>query len=231
MPIKTRISSLVLLQLAAPYAFAQDAAIEMARCAATESESERIACLERVIRDMSGDTTQPAATEAKPLPSNDGTGTPDTQEPGTATSRSTDNAADSGEPSPAAVIMTAPEPQAADANDVTPVNTATDTTQDGESELARELGAEQVAVRKGEKQEAPRVTVMVVSHAEVGYQKLRVQLDNGQVWQQTDGDRVRAITKLRNTPTFAVELWETRSGGYRMHIPELNMTLRVRRLN
>ena len=95
---------------------------------------------------------------------------------------------------------------------------------------AEKLGAEQLEKSELLNDEPVRVLARVVSHHEVGYQKLRVELDNGQVWQQTDGDRIRVISKLRNRPEFSAEFWSTKTGGYRMHIPAENLTLRMRRL-
>ncbi|MGH9897187.1 MAG: hypothetical protein ACREA0_35370, partial [bacterium] len=94
-----------------------------------------------------------------------------------------------------------------------------------------ELGLEQVTAqtrRKGDAEAA--VSATVVAFDFVGYRRLRVQLDNGQIWRQTDGDRPDVTTGLRGARTFDVELWRTRLGGYRMRIEPLNQTIRVNRL-
>jgi hypothetical protein len=134
------------------------------------------------------------------------------------------------EASTAAIAAASVEPEVVAAGESVAPLATTSATEETIEEPVRELGVEQVAMRKGNTPELPRIKAVVVSHSEVGYQKLRVWLDNGQIWQQTDGDRIRVIRKVRNDPTFEVEFWETKSGGYRMHIPSKNTTLRMRRL-
>lgn len=92
------------------------------------------------------------------------------------------------------------------------------------------LGAEQVADREPENDEDNRFQAAVVAFDFVRYQRLRVQLDNGQVWRQVDGDRVDVTRELDVDSKFDVELWKTGLGGYRMRIVTLDRTLRVQRL-
>jgi hypothetical protein len=100
-----------------------------------------------------------------------------------------------------------------------------------EDEAAAGLGQEQVEARNRSKSEAPvTLRATVVDFDFVGYQRLRVQLDNGQVWRQIDGDRTSVERGLRNETSFDVEMWETSLGGYRMRILPLERTIRVERL-
>lgn len=225
MPKNSRICSLIVLQLAASHVMADTAADVIARCAASISSEARVACLEEVIRDMSGEPVaahvvagEPEPLVAEPVPAPAAEVSQSAAEPILVEASTVVIAATSVEPEE----VTAREPEA-------PLAT-TSATEDIIAEPIPELGAEQVAMRKGNAPELPRIKAVVVSHSEVGYQKLRVRLDNGQTWQQTDGDRIRAGRKVRNAPTFEVELWKTKSGGYRMNIPSMNMTLRMRRL-
>lgn len=96
---------------------------------------------------------------------------------------------------------------------------------------AVELGAEQVeARRRGADEPATRVAATAVNFRFIGYERLLVELDNGQVWRQIDGDRVSVERALRNVESFDVEMWATKLGGYRMRILPLNRTIRVERL-
>jgi hypothetical protein len=94
-----------------------------------------------------------------------------------------------------------------------------------------ELGAEQVARRSQSKADAdPPVRASVVSVSFVGYERLVVELDNGQIWRQTNGDRANVARDLRNEQTFEVEMRKTGLGGYRMYLVPLERTIRVERL-
>jgi hypothetical protein len=96
---------------------------------------------------------------------------------------------------------------------------------------AVELGEEQVATKRASSDEDEKVVnATVVDFRFVGYRRLLVQLDNGQVWRQIDGDRTTVQAGLRNKSSFPVELWGAPLGGYRMRITSLNTTIRVERI-
>lgn len=78
--------------------------------------------------------------------------------------------------------------------------------------------------------EGARYTATVVAFDVVGYRRLLVELENGQVWRQIDGDRRDVSRGLRGEETFEVELWQTGLGGYRMKIGPLDRTIRVDRV-
>lgn len=96
---------------------------------------------------------------------------------------------------------------------------------------AASLGAEQVERRGPSRSPADSpVRATVVAVDEVGYRRLVVELDNGQVWRQTNGDRTNVIRALKDDDNFDVELRRTGMGGYRMYITPLDRTIRVERL-
>lgn len=97
-------------------------------------------------------------------------------------------------------------------------------------EEAPELGAEQVARQNDVEEETVRVSARIVDHELVGTGRLRLTLDNGQVWIQTGDDDDRIARKIRGETDIPVEMWQSRSGGYRMHLPGIDRTMRVRRL-
>ncbi len=106
----------------------------------------------------------------------------------------------------------------------------------GEPEIAAppavELGQEQVEPRETKTVEDEKaISATVVEFRFVGYRRLLVRLDSGQVWRQIDGDRTSVQRGLRNQQSaFPVELWSASLGGYRMRIIPLNRTIRVERV-
>ena len=93
---------------------------------------------------------------------------------------------------------------------------------------AAELGSEQIApIRKAE--ETNERTVFSVASFEIAHpNKMRFFLENGQVWQQIQGDDQRLSLSKKSLGT--VEIWKSRFGGYKLRIPDKRRTLRVRRL-
>lgn len=87
-----------------------------------------------------------------------------------------------------------------------------------------------MASRSGDREPSGRIPATVVAFDFVRRDKLRVTLDNGQVWRQTDADRPSHYRSLRRFDTFEVEMWETGLGGYRMLIKPTNKMVRVQRL-
>lgn len=105
--------------------------------------------------------------------------------------------------------------------------------QASDSPAAQELGAEQVAALTGERdaqeqEERQRVHATVVAFRERVPGQLMFELDNGQIWRQTDGDTQRL--RLSRGATPEVEMWATRLGGYRMHFLEMDRVLMVQRM-
>jgi hypothetical protein len=181
-------------------------------CASGKSQEARIACLEDALRKLSNDgggADPPATVQAKP-------------------SRKRPLPADAPAPegTPAAVEAAAirKEPPRRDSRPEAPATAI------GDAANAN-LGAEQVEARnRSTSEDEEIVNATVVDFDFVGYRRLLVQLDNGQIWRQIDGDRVSVDRGLRHDDPFDVEMWGTRLGGYRMRILPLNRTIRVERL-
>jgi hypothetical protein len=89
-------------------------------------------------------------------------------------------------------------------------------------------GAERLETRDQERSRPEPMTARVVSFDEAGYQRLRVELDNGQVWEQRD-----AVPPWREEQYGApdqVEISPSRFGGYRMRLVGSNLALSVERV-
>jgi len=184
----------------------------IAGCAANEVKDERILCLERALREMAGGDAMPAAS------ADDGEGT---QPPGERTAQP---------PTIPHPLSTEAEERGHDQSG--PVTEKLARQRDETDSHVDSLGSEQVARRRGDDgggQEAP-VSATVIAFDFVGYRRLLVELDNGQIWRQTNGDRANVTRELRNEQTFDVELRRTGLGGYRMYLGPLDRTIRVERL-
>jgi hypothetical protein len=187
-----------------------DVEARIEHCAARPTPAERIACLEENLRELGG-----AARTPMPLPSNTASAPAPLPEHATPTD--------------------APSPQADTPRaDTTPAPSGPDAAPDAQEPRAGaavELGAEQVAAReRARPAEAAPVRATVTEFRFFGYRRLMVRLDNGQVWQQIDGDRTSVERGLRDSGSFDVEMWPTRLGGYRMRILPLDRTIRVERV-
>ena len=93
-----------------------------------------------------------------------------------------------------------------------------------------ELGAEQVASSENKNPDENRIFASVVAFDVVGSGKLRFKLDNGQIWRQTGDDDRNIRRKLRNAENIPVEMWQSRTGGYRMRFLTIDRVVRVKRL-
>lgn len=172
----------------------------VARCAMIATVGDRILCLETALRQYANTDTEIVVDWNLSQPE------PEVVAPPRAA------AAPAVSASPAAPVPTAePEPAAA-ASSI-------------------ELGAEQIAGRnRVASEENVHINAAIVDHEVVGYGSLRLTLDNGQVWQQTTDDDRNTARFLSGEDEVRVEMWQSRSGGYRMHLIPFNRTLRVRRL-
>ena len=93
-----------------------------------------------------------------------------------------------------------------------------------------ELGAEQIAPGENVGKNTDRIVAKIVSFDVVGVGSLRFWLDNGQVWRQIGDDDQNIRRKIRNAENISVEMWKSRTGGYRMRILSIDRTVRVKRL-
>ena len=193
---------------------AEQAALRAAleQCELAVSAELRIACLERALQEAygaAGPSDSPAATDASPLQLE---------------TRPGDERAGPAESSAAAPEEHAAQAEGSDTGSaperIEPV-----------SRSAESLGSEQVTARERSRRaaEEPARMVAKVRHFDVvPYQRLQVELDNGQIWRQIQGDTQR-ITIRRNRDVTA-DVWESNMGGYQMRLNEIGRTIRVERL-
>lgn len=93
------------------------------------------------------------------------------------------------------------------------------------------IGAEQAARRAGiapTSEDADRVSATIVAAQRVHPNRLRLELENGQVWRQVQADT--QIVELPANDRVAAEIWQSGFGGYRMHLPAFDRVLKVERL-
>lgn len=209
MPVSksTRYLGLAIL-LPAPAIAADNVDDAIAECARISSTGDRILCLEDALRQLS-----PAA-ESAAIPEVD-----DEVLVAEDTASIPSSAGETATATGAAVAAAIANQPAAEATSTLATN-----------EPQPELGAEQVARQNGVDEEEIRISAAIVEHTLVGTGRLRLTLDNGQIWQQTGDDDDRIARRIRGETDIAVEMWQSRSGGYRMHLLELDRTLRVRRI-
>jgi hypothetical protein len=199
--------------LSATAASAVESEQMIAECAIL-SDNQRIACLENAIRRLTGDAPAVMAESGEDWK----TVTPREEPPAPPPPAATPDADESSSGTSAVTVPAE-------------VETATDPVPPPRRQQENvALGEEQVARRNDEEEESVRVSARILEHGLVGTGRLRFTLDNGQIWQQTGDDDDRIARRIRNSTDIAVEMWQSRSGGYRMHLVEINRTLRVRRI-
>ncbi len=209
-----------ILAASAP-AVAEEPEEAIARCARIATVGDRLLCLENALRTSSRSSGETVHAEAEELPEVDDEAL---------TSVSDDLPVDP---------MTAPVADTpAVMPDTAPGAVVTSTVVAGGSGAAAtapavvsqqpELGAEQVNELAAPKN--TRIPATVVDFRMVGTGRLRFTLDNGQVWQQTGDDDAGINRKLRHYESVPAEMWQARSGGYRIYLVPIDRTVRVRRL-
>jgi len=215
---------------------AQGSEDAIARCSSSTSVEDRIACLESALRQPSADTVaeEIGAPKAVPVVSEDddegqqATSADASETAASATdemmSGTTDEAPMEMEAAPAAATES---PATAGAITVPASTGGTVAAETGDA-VTPELGAEQINDLSTPK--TTRIPTTVVRFQRVGTGRLRFTLDNSQVWQQTGDDDANIHRKLRHYETVPSEMWQARSGGYRIYLTPIDRTVRVRRL-
>jgi hypothetical protein len=213
----------ILSVLFLPIGHAQQQGSAIDRCASVADAAKRIRCLEDAIRDLSDPAAEAPAGAADAAAASDEDTAPTAASP----AATTPAAGEAGGETPGA---NAAAPAAA--NDATPAVAAparsgpgadaSPLDRMGEEQVERENQAEDIA--------GMRMSAQVVQFDFVGRNKLRMRLENGQVWRQIDADRGDFYPMLRREERFEVELWQTGIGGYRMRFLPGNRTVRVRRI-
>ena len=190
----------------------QHPAIE--RCMQTDSDKDRIACLEATILAISKGREPPTA-EAVAVE----------------------------EATPAPVVETAPEAVAEAPAE--PIPAMPEVTEENVLEVAAaeaaaldiddqtNIGQEQVNARTETREERQaRLSeargLNVAEFEYVGYRKLQVRLENGQIWRQIKGDVQEIRISTDRNPT--VDITESSLGGYKLRLNEIKRTIRVQRI-
>lgn len=218
----------------------------IAHCASITSVEDRIVCLEEALRqpDTVADSkvdegpapkdeiaaaaaednvVEAAAEEASVEPTMDAdetlSGVTDDSATRSASTPVTPsaNSADAAAAAAAAGVLAA----AADVSDAVEVPVAT-------ASEAAELGSEQVSEQSTPK--GTRISTTVVKVEMVGTGRMRFTLDNGQIWQQTGDDDDGINRKLRKFETVPSEMWQAKSGGYRIYLTPIDRRVRVKRV-
>jgi hypothetical protein len=183
----------------------------IAQCARHEVKDERIACLESELRRIAGRMETPV-TERGALPRH-----PADEDRVKAPEAATSQLVVPEKASPPAIPEATAPPAAR--------------TDEGQAATRKELGSEQVARRSEARPDVEGgVSATVVAFNVVGYRKLLLELDNGQIWRQTNGDRANVAWDLRDERNFDVELRRSGLGGYRMYLAPIDRTIRVERV-
>lgn len=224
MPVKrTGLYLALALTLPAATGAASDADDAIAACARISSTGDRILCLEDALRRLSPAETAAAMPDAD---KEDLVGDEATSLSAAAGDAETELVSEPVAARDIPAVAAASVPVDADQDRSEPAGSP----QTAEAAPQVELGAEQVARQNNVEEEQVRISAAIVEHTLVGTGRLRLTLDNGQVWQQTGDDDDRIARRIRGQANIAVEMWQSRSGGYRMHLLEVDRTLRVRRI-
>lgn len=118
----------------------------------------------------------------------------------------------------------APEPSAP-----APSPTVTSpTTSGGGTDGVVGIGAAQVRARNSTGDLESAHALRVASYNTVPFRRLQVELENGQVWRQIEGDTQRIRVDLERNQTVDIE--ESGLGGYKLRLNEIARTIRVERI-
>lgn len=97
-----------------------------------------------------------------------------------------------------------------------------------EAEVTAGIGAEQVRARARSAALESAHALRVASYETVPFRRLQVELENGQVWRQIEGDTQRIRVDLERNQTVDIE--ESGLGGYKLRLNEIARTIRVERI-
>jgi cytoskeletal protein RodZ len=189
----------------------------IARCARIATVGDRILCLENALRSESAEAPQQTDTEESVEPAEVSVVDAPAEQPESMSPAATETAA-------------APEAMSAEsASEKTDAAVAPQT-----AAVATGIGAEQVEARQSSRKEsaaelASEAGLRVASYKVVPYERLVVELENGQVWLQIKGDTQRFRVSLERNQT--VDISESRfGGGYQLRLNEMRRTIKVQRI-
>lgn len=203
-------SAISLAAFIANEANAQSTANPIEHCRETsDTDKQRIACLEAAIMGLTGAGQPPAVAEAEPKAEEDETA----EARLAAEERGVESDAAEDARLAAAEREAEPEPTGLGAEQVT-------ARQERKTKEGRE--------RRKEREEAEAVREKIADFALTATKKLIIVLENGQVWRQIDGDTQQL--NLSRDASYTAEISSGFLSGYELHIPEERRTIRVRRL-
>jgi len=95
------------------------------------------------------------------------------------------------------------------------------------------IGDEQVRARNATREQRlssleSAAELKVARYSKVPYERLVVELDNGQIWRQIKGDVQRIRVNLDRNQT--VNITQSALGGYQLRLNEIRRTIRVERI-
>ncbi|HEX2138532.1 MAG TPA: hypothetical protein VHG33_02350 [Woeseiaceae bacterium] len=97
------------------------------------------------------------------------------------------------------------------------------------TEAADSIGARQVRARQRSAADLESARgLRVARYDTVPFRRLQVELENGQVWRQIEGDTQRVRVDLERNRTVDIE--ESALGGYKLRLNEIARTIRVERI-
>lgn len=183
----------------------------IARCATISQANERILCLEDALRG--GEAGPEKTPDVLPAPG------------GVASDAVSAPMAKAAVASVAVLHVRKPP-----VTEVRP-ETVRDEAEASQTAVMKELGTEQIAAtKKSDRGRAASIAVNVLSFDVRATGRMRFKLDNGQIWLQTGDDDRNVRRRLKGDGPFPVEMWRSRTGGYRMYFTEIDRTVRVKRV-
>ena len=199
-------------------AVAQDSAQDktddrIRECGAIEDATERMDCFDAVVEGLSegSDVADASSSDVDAGPAATASGAAAVSE--AAATTNTPSTAPSSAPGPSAAAGATATSAASEADDFG--------LEDQKAAEARQKEKEQTA-----KSGPVSVHATIVSSEKSGLNHFVVALDNGQVWEETDGSRRIGLPRI-GTP---VQVYEGKMGGYRMKFGGDNRIAWVRRL-
>jgi len=120
-----------------------------------------------------------------------------------------------------------PAERPASAQDTEPAGT------EGQAQPVSQLGADQVRARSESREERlarlqSASGLRVADYSTVPFRRLQVELENGQIWRQIQGDTQRIRVSLNRNQTVDIE--ESALGGFKLRLNEIKRTIRVQRI-
>ncbi len=193
---------------------AQDKTDERIRaCGEVEDAAERMECFNALVESVNESPAEPDVSAVNAAPA----------AAATATKPATDTAAAATSAAPA---EQSPAPAAATSATATATTSPATEADDFGLEDSMAAEAEQQEKEEQKKSEPESIHSTITRSQKSGLNHFVVRLDNGQIWEETDGSRRMGLPKVG----LPVEINRGRFGGYRMKIGNDNQIAWVRRI-